>query len=184
MNSRMEAQKARRISTSMPTVGSSKINSWGSAMIASAYRSRWAWPPDSFSVLVFRNDAQIRPLDHLVQGQRVGVQTLHQSQHVVDRGLVQQRTGLQHHPDQPFADGSAWRTAEHRDPAGVRVGQPGDHLGGGGLARTVRPEDRDDLTGRDGQVETVDRPDRPVRLVHALEQDGRGLAGRTAVVTR
>jgi hypothetical protein len=37
------------------------------------------------------------------------------------------------------------------------VQQPGEHLQRGGLARAVRPEESDDLTGRDVERDAVDR---------------------------
>src|SRR5436190_420016 len=46
----MVVQNARRPSTSMATVGSSSTSNSGSQTSATAKRTRWVWPPESFSV--------------------------------------------------------------------------------------------------------------------------------------
>ena len=59
----------------------------------------------------------------------------------------------------------------------VGPGQAEQHVDGGGLARPVGPEERDDLAGLDGQVDVVDRDDRaavggPEGLAEAGGADG------------
>ena len=133
----METQKARRSSTSIATVGSSRISRSGSGMIASAYRSRWAWAPGQLLGPGAEEAPQLRPPDHLHQRQRMTVQPAHQFQHLAHRCPVQQGPGLQHRAHPASLDGRRRLHAEHPHLTGVRPDQSKDEFGGGGLPSPV-----------------------------------------------
>ena len=74
--------------------------------------------------------------------------------------VLEQAAGLHHRGDESARDGLPWLHAEDFRRARGRPGQPQDDVDGGGLARAVGPEERDDLPRRDVQVDVPDRLDR------------------------
>ena len=78
------------------------------------------------------------------------------------RGRVKPQL-LRRHADEP-AGPHAGRLPTDQQPAGVGPDQAGDDADERALAGAVVPEEPDDLAGGDGQVESVQRVGRPVRL--------------------
>jgi hypothetical protein len=84
---------------------------------------------------------------------------------------------LQHQPDpRPKRPPTSQRIdAEDTDGAPVRPSKALDGLDGCRLARTVRPEQRDQLAGRDLERDSIDNGSGAVPLHEALDRDGRAV---------
>ena len=65
----------------------------------------------------------------------------------------------------------------HHDRAGVRRAQPFDHLQRGRLAGAVRTQNPEDLAGKNGQVDPIDRGQRPIALDQPAGFDDRLTGG-------
>ncbi len=77
--------------------------------------------------------------------------------------MREQRVGLEHHPHVPLAGRQPGNVpAGHVDVPGVRVLQAGQQAKRSGLAAARGTEQCDQLPWLDGQVEIVERDDRPV----------------------
>ena len=83
----MERQKARRTSTSIPTVGSSKISSSGIGQQRQRIPQPLRLASGQLVGLGLEEAAEIGPRDHVVDRQRVRVQAAHQPQHVDHSGV-------------------------------------------------------------------------------------------------
>ncbi len=68
---RMVAQKSRRASTSMATVGSSSTNRSGLLTMATAKRTRWVCPPESLFVL--RSASSVMPASSSTSATGIGL---------------------------------------------------------------------------------------------------------------
>jgi hypothetical protein len=64
---------------------------------------------------------------------------------------------LQHHTDAARAGCIFRRATQHADRSRVRPCEPEQHVDRGRLARAVRPEQRDDLAGVNGQIHLAHR---------------------------
>jgi hypothetical protein len=80
-------------------------------------------------------------------------QVLPRGQPVVEPGLL----GEEPHPRAELLAVAVERNAAHRGPARRGAEQPGEHPDGGGLPRPVRPEQPEDLSGGDVEVEPLHR---------------------------
>jgi len=63
--------------------------------------------------------------------------------------------------------------SQHGYRAAIRLAVALENLDGGRLAGPIRSEQGDHLAGLDREIEPVDRGDRAVGLVQALDHDGR-----------
>ena len=109
-------------------------------------------------------------LEHLVDVQRSREECRHHRHQLPDGEVPEQRARLQHRPDLARPDDGGRLLAEHRDRAGVGLGQSEQHVDRRRLAGTVRPEERDRLPGSDGDVDAADcRNDRVARTVRLRE---------------
>jgi hypothetical protein len=111
------------------------------------------------------------PFERLVDRQWVRMQRGDQADQFADLGVLDDPAALQHRADLAGRDRLGGRVAVHLDGPAVGPDQAEQDLDGGGLARTVRPQDRDHLAGPDGQVDAGDRLDLAVSLGHAGEAD-------------
>src|SRR6266702_3097698 len=128
---RSRSHRFRRACGSRAPVGSSRKRSSGSCTSAQAMDRRWAWPPDSFSVRVPAwSSSPTTPSMLSARGE-----------------LLKERRRLQLHADPRQQRGIPWPRpdAEHGDVAAIGLAQALDDLQCGGLARTVRAQDPEEL---------------------------------------
>jgi hypothetical protein len=90
-----------------------------------------------------------------VDGLGVGEQTGGVLDGLPDGQVLEQATGLHHCGHEAADDRLAGREAEHLDEPGGRPRQAEQHVDGGGLAGSVRTEERDDLALLDPQVDAA-----------------------------
>ena len=116
--------------------------------------------------------------DHLADRPRRRVVTGVAGDGLPDGQVRLDRDVLQHQPDvlaqRPAGRPVARVVPEHVDLAGVPGPEPFENFQGGGLARAVRPEQREDLAVGDGEAHPAHRGHRAV----ALAQPGHGDRGR------
>ena len=158
----------------------------GRPTIAIAKRTRWVWPPDSFSVR--RSAMSARPVIASTSstGRGVGIQRRGQVDELADRELADERAGLEHR-----------RRSRRRRPLRPGVmpnsdtvplvgpGEPEQHVDGGRLAGAVRAEDGDGLARRDVDVDAAHGVDGAERLLETGQRDPgprRQRAGRSGGV--
>lgn len=114
--------------------------------------------------------------EDVVDGPGVGEQGGDVLDALAHRQILEQSAGLHDGGDEATRDGRVRRHAEDADAARRRFAQAEDHVDRRRLARTVGAEERDDLAGRDLEVDPTDGLDAPVLagkgLRHAGEGDG------------
>ena len=116
----MSAQNARRVSTSIATVGSSRNRSSGSPAIARANRTRWASPPDRASRSPVREVREPGPPQRPRRAASGRRQAAGELDELADAGVDRQARFLEHRADPAAADGVARAPSEDRD--GARLG--------------------------------------------------------------
>ena len=163
------SQVARRACGSRPAVGSSRNTSSGRPTTAIASESRCCWPPDSRRYAVRPADPSPRRSTRAADVERVRVQRGHVPQHLLGLDAGVDPALLEHHAD-PWPQGArvaARVEAEHPDAARVGPAVALAGLDGRGLARAVRPEDRGDRAGLDGEREPATAALSPYRLTRS-----------------
>src|SRR5690606_13811815 len=95
-----------------------------------------------------------------------------------DAEVREQRVRLEHHPDIALVRGDARDipATEHHGAAVIRL-EAREHAQRRRLAAARRAEEREELAGRDVEVDTVEHPRGPVALRDATELDARALSG-------
>ena len=167
------AQKARRVSTSMATVGSSRKTRSGSPAMAMreaqalGLAARQAPRPDR---PVERGQAG--PLEDGGARQRVRVEPPCELDELADAGVGRQPAVLEHRPDPAARHGRRGRQAERSDDPRGRLEEAEQQADGGRLAGAVGPQQSDRLTGRDRQVDAVESGHRAETPRDGLESDG------------
>ena len=117
-----------------------------------------------------RGALQPGQLQHLVDAQRPRVERGHHRHQLAHGEVAQQAAGLQHRADAAGRDRVGRRAAEERHRPGVGLGEPEQHVDGGGLAGAVGAEQRDRLARRDRDVDAAHRADGPVGRAEGLDQ--------------
>jgi hypothetical protein len=133
---------------------------------ARASATRWRWPPDNCAGRRSPDARQphhgqqlvgaARALDrgHLAHHQRIGDVVAHAH-------VGEQRVILEHGVHRPCVGwAAATRPRRGSDASRRRQRETADHAQAGRLARAGRPEQREELAGRDRQVDAVDRAHR------------------------
>ena len=115
---------------------------------------------------------QVRALEELVGGDRVGVHRGDQVDRVADLPVARKGPGLEHGADERAAHGLARAHAVDTDVALRGGGQAEDDVQEGALAGAVHAEERHDLAGHEGQVHAAQRVDVAERLVDVRRLEG------------
>ena len=117
----MATQKARRVSTSIATVGSSRTTRLGSGTTARANSTRWRWPPERVSIL----RSPRSPMPASSSARPTGRGAVHRGDErdrLADLQVAEQAAGLQHRahpPDRTARRGRDRRRGRSRCRAGA-----------------------------------------------------------------
>jgi hypothetical protein len=162
-NSRIARQNACRPSTSIATVGLVEHEQLGVAH----ERDRKAGPLRLTSGELLgpplRELVDPRQVEHLVDAERVGIERGHHGDELANREVADQGAGLEHRSDRARVDRRGRFHPEQRDRAVVGLGQAEQHVDRGGLAGSVRPEQRDGLAPSDRHIDRANRVHRALR---------------------
>ena len=175
---RIAVQKPWRLSTSIATVGSSSTSRSGLLTSATAKRTRWVWPPESFCVR--RPAMSWMPVSSSTSstGERMGVERGHHLDQLAHREVAQEGARLEHRPDGARVDRRPRRRPEDRNGAGVGLEQAEQHVDRRRLACAVRPEQGDGLAAGDLEVDPAHGAHLAEGLGEIPELDAGGDGGR------
>ena len=168
----MSSQNARRLSTSIATVGSSRNTRSGSPAIAIANRTRCVSPPDSVST---RRPARVtRPARPSTASRASGAgdSAPGKIDELADPCPDRESSGLEHGAYPAGADRHARVEAPGADAARRGVEQPEHQPDCGALAGPVPAEERDRLAGLDREPAIVEREGAAKAAGGAVELDG------------
>ena len=132
-----------------------------------------------------RNVGEPGEREHVVDGERLGIERRGEGHELADGELPDQRPGLEHGADRAGGDGIGRVHAEqrHRPPIGSQ--QPEQHVDGRRFPGAVRAEDGNGLAGCNVDVDTAHRTDVTKRLLETGQGDtGRVLGESAEVMTR
>jgi len=115
---------------------------------------------------------EVRTLQELVSGDRVGVHRGHQVDRVADLVVAGHRAALEHCPHEGAAHGLARAHVVDTDLALRGGGQAQDEVQERALARTVDAEERHDLAGVESQTHAAQGVDGAERLVNVRRPKG------------
>ena len=174
-NARMSVQNDRRVSTSIPTVGSSRKTRSGSPAIAIAKRRRWASPPESVSTGRPLELAQARPVEDRRGRKRLRIEAPDERDELADPGGDRQAGRLEQGADPAGGDGARGAEPEGADGPARRVQEAEHQADRRRLAGAIRAEEGHGLPDRDVDADAVEGDRVAVALRHVFEGDG----GRT-----
>ncbi len=145
---RIVVQKECRPSTSIATVGSSSTSSFGLLTSATAKRTRWVCPPESFCVRCAAISAS--PVSSSVSSTSSGAGTARPPSRPAraPRGRGSRRRSAASRRPIPASIAARRRAAQDRHAAAVGLGQAEDHVDRGRLAGAVRAQQGDRLARR------------------------------------
>jgi hypothetical protein len=109
--------------------------------------------------------------ENLVDVERVRVQRRHHRDQLPHVEVADELADLKHGAHDAGVDGGLRRVAEDAHLTAVGVGQPEHQIDGGGLARSVRAEQRHGLAGVDGDADVAHGLDPAVGLGQPAQLD-------------